>query len=98
MLGGFWVSGKEVARSTSRHGFLHATWPLNCDVWYKDNCINLLFYFQGSHIQINPKGIVAIGPDIDYSVPHDRATRLHNVYIHVYECLIVCIHYTRIIK
>ena len=26
-----------------------------------------------SHTTINPTGIVPIGPDVDYAVPHDRA-------------------------
>ena len=30
---------------------------------------------QGSHLSINPHGIVAIGPDLDFNLPHDRATR-----------------------
>ena len=37
----------------------------NCDV------MNI----QESHLQINPKGIVAIGPDLDFNQPHNRATR-----------------------
>ncbi len=29
--------------------------------------------YYGSHSTINPSGIVPLGPDIDYSTPHDRA-------------------------
>lgn len=36
---------------------------------------NVCFVIQGSHEQINPSLIIPIGPDIDYSIPHDRATR-----------------------
>lgn len=30
-------------------------------------------HYYASHATINPTGIVPIGPDIDYTVPHDRA-------------------------
>ena len=30
-------------------------------------------HYYGSHTTINPTGIVPIGPDVDYSVRHDRA-------------------------
>ena len=33
------------------------------------------FFMQESHLNINPFGIVAIGPDVDFNKPHDRATR-----------------------
>lgn len=29
-------------------------------------------HYYGSHESVNPTGIVPIGPDIDYSAPHDR--------------------------
>ena len=32
-------------------------------------------FIQESHLNINPFGIVAIGPDVDFNKPHDRATR-----------------------
>ena len=32
-------------------------------------------FIQESHLNINPCGIVAIGPDVDFNKPHDRATR-----------------------
>jgi putative glutathione S-transferase len=31
-------------------------------------------HYYGSHQTINPSGIVPIGPDLDWSLPHDRAT------------------------
>ncbi|XP_070554823.1 glutathionyl-hydroquinone reductase YqjG-like isoform X2 [Ptychodera flava] len=29
-------------------------------------------HYQQSHLSVNPSGIVAIGPDIDFNAPHDR--------------------------
>ncbi|HEV2574892.1 MAG TPA: glutathione S-transferase family protein [Beijerinckiaceae bacterium] len=29
-------------------------------------------HYYGSHLQVNPTGIVPIGPDIDFAAPHDR--------------------------
>ena len=34
-------------------------------------------YMQESHTSINPHGIVAIGPELDFSAPHDRATKFN---------------------
>jgi putative glutathione S-transferase len=31
--------------------------------------------YQGKSVDRNPHGIVAIGPDIDFKAPHDRATK-----------------------
>ena len=31
-------------------------------------------HYQESHRQINPRGIVAIGPDIDFNLPQERMT------------------------
>ena len=47
----------------------------------KFNCVFVIMYICGcvciqeSHTGINPHGIVAIGPDLDFTAPHDRATR-----------------------
>jgi putative glutathione S-transferase len=30
-------------------------------------------HYYGSHLNVNPTGIVPIGPDIDFTAPHDRA-------------------------
>jgi putative glutathione S-transferase len=32
-------------------------------------------HYYGSHRHINPTGIVPLGPELDFSVPHDRASR-----------------------
>jgi putative glutathione S-transferase len=29
-------------------------------------------HYYGSHKQINPSGIVPLGPQLDFSAPHDR--------------------------
>ena len=29
-------------------------------------------HYYGSHKQINPSGIVPLGPELDFSAPHDR--------------------------
>ncbi|CAI8051193.1 Glutathionyl-hydroquinone reductase YqjG [Geodia barretti] len=39
------------------------------------NFLHIEHHYQGSHTSINPHGIVAIGPDIDFTTPHDRDTR-----------------------
>ena len=30
-------------------------------------------HYYGSHDTINPTGVIPVGPDIDYTLPHDRA-------------------------
>ncbi len=44
--------------------------PVKCSIV---SCF--LFHYQESHLQINPHGIVAIGPDIDFNAPHNRDTK-----------------------
>jgi putative glutathione S-transferase len=39
------------------------------------NLTHIEHHYQRSHTSINPHGIVAIGPDLDFTAPHDRATR-----------------------
>jgi putative glutathione S-transferase len=39
------------------------------------NFLHIERHYQESHTSINPHGIVAIGPDLDFTAPHDRATR-----------------------
>eukprot|EP01147_Barroeca_monosierra_P000859 gene860-4131_t len=34
-------------------------------------------HYFGSHLKINPTGIVAAGPRIEFTLPHDRAERWH---------------------
>lgn len=34
--------------------------------------INTIFFIQENHLNINPYGIVSIGPDIDFVAPHGR--------------------------
>uniref|UniRef100_A0A1X7TLZ6 GST C-terminal domain-containing protein n=1 Tax=Amphimedon queenslandica TaxID=400682 RepID=A0A1X7TLZ6_AMPQE len=41
------------------------------------NRYHIEHHYQESHLQINPHAIVAIGPDIDYTTPHDRATKFN---------------------
>ena len=36
------------------------------------------FPLQGSHVNINPHGIVAIGPELNFSAPHNRASKFGN--------------------
>ena len=33
---------------------------------------DLIVLFQQSHLKINPNGIVAIGPDLEFNKPHGR--------------------------
>lgn len=53
-------------------------WGYTCDLYQQrgvSDTVNLDFikkHYYGSHATINPPGIVPIGPDIDYSAPHDR--------------------------
>ena len=49
-------------------------YTVQCKLMTSSGIINFL-NLQASHSQINPSGIVAIGPDIDFNLPHDRATR-----------------------
>lgn len=44
-----------------------------CEAFYYTHI--LCTYLQESHTSINPHGIVAIGPDLDFMAPHDRATK-----------------------
>lgn len=37
------------------------------------NLTHIKRHYYGSHATINPTGIVPLGPEIDYSLPHDRA-------------------------
>jgi putative glutathione S-transferase len=37
------------------------------------NLTHIKLHYYGSHATINPTGIVPLGPEIDYSLPHDRA-------------------------
>ena len=37
------------------------------------NLTHIKRHYYGSHSPINPTGIVPLGPEIDYSAPHDRA-------------------------
>jgi putative glutathione S-transferase len=34
---------------------------------------HIKWHYFGSHKTINPPGIVPVGPEIDFSEPHDRA-------------------------
>jgi len=36
------------------------------------NMLHIKAHYYGSHRTINPTGIVPLGPEIDYAVPHDR--------------------------
>jgi putative glutathione S-transferase len=54
-------------------------WGYTCDLYQQPgiaDTVDVEFtkaHYYGSHETINPHLIVPIGPDIDYSVPHDRA-------------------------
>ncbi len=37
------------------------------------NLIHIKRHYYGSHSTVNPTGVVPLGPEIDYSLPHDRA-------------------------
>ena len=37
------------------------------------NLLHIKAHYYGSHRTINPTGIVPVGPELDYSAPHDRA-------------------------
>ena len=37
------------------------------------NLTHIKRHYYGSHAAVNPTGIVPLGPEIDYSLPHDRA-------------------------
>ncbi|MCB1471104.1 MAG: glutathione S-transferase family protein [Rhizobiaceae bacterium] len=37
------------------------------------NLLHIKHHYYGSHPTINPTGIVPVGPEIDFSLPHDRA-------------------------
>lgn len=53
-------------------------WPYTCDLYQTrgiPDTIDIEFakkHYYGSHASINPTGIVPIGPEIDYTVPHHR--------------------------
>jgi putative glutathione S-transferase len=36
------------------------------------NLLHIKGHYYGSHKTINPTGIVPVGPEIDYTAPHDR--------------------------
>jgi len=36
------------------------------------NLKHIKAHYYGSHKGINPSGIIPVGPEIDYTVPHDR--------------------------
>ena len=58
-------------------------WGYTCDLYQQPGIAETVdipyikAHYYGSHESINPHRIVPVGPDIDYSVPHDRA-RLGN--------------------
>ncbi|MBN9243499.1 MAG: glutathione S-transferase family protein [Mesorhizobium sp.] len=37
------------------------------------NLLHIKAHYYGSHKTINPTGVVPVGPELDYSAPHDRA-------------------------
>lgn len=37
------------------------------------NMMHIKHHYYGSHLSVNPTGIVPLGPKIDFGVPHDRA-------------------------
>ena len=37
------------------------------------NLHHIKHHYYGSHRTVNPTGIVPVGPEIDYALPHDRA-------------------------
>jgi putative glutathione S-transferase len=37
------------------------------------NMAHIKRHYYGSHRHINPTGIVAVGPELDFGGPHDRA-------------------------
>ncbi len=58
-------------------------WGYTCDLYQQpgiSETVDIRYiqaHYYGSHESINPHRILPVGPDIDYSVPHDRA-RLGN--------------------
>lgn len=58
-------------------------WGYTCDLYQQPGIAETVdipyiqAHYYGSHESINPHRILPVGPDIDYSVPHDRA-RLGN--------------------
>ena len=40
-------------------------------------CLSVCVYMQESQTSVNPHGIVAIGPELDFSAPHNRATKFN---------------------
>ncbi len=58
-------------------------WGYTCDLYQQPGIAETVdipyiqAHYYGSHESINPHRIIPVGPDIDYSVPHDRA-RLRN--------------------
>ena len=58
-------------------------WGYTCDLYQQPGIAETVdipytkAHYYGSHESINPHRIVPVGPDIDYSAPHDRA-RLGN--------------------
>ena len=58
-------------------------WGYTCDLYQQpgiSQTVDIRYiqaHYYGSHESINPHRILPVGPDIDYSIPHDRA-RLGN--------------------
>ena len=54
-------------------------WGYTCDLYQQPGIAETVdipyiqAHYYGSHESINPHRILPVGPDIDYSVPHDRA-------------------------
>lgn len=59
-------------------------WPYLRDLYQQPkiastvNFNHIKKHYYGSHRNINPTGIVPVGPDIDFSAPHDRGSRNRN--------------------
>ncbi len=54
-------------------------WNYTCDLFQVPgvagtvNMHHIKWHYYGSHASINPTGVVPVGPEIDYAMPHDRA-------------------------
>ena len=57
----------DTCETSTRHQGLER--PLTSSI------LNTMHYQLESHCQINPHGTVAIGPNIDFNIPHGKATR-----------------------
>ncbi|XP_077979727.1 glutathionyl-hydroquinone reductase YqjG-like isoform X2 [Glandiceps talaboti] len=70
-VGHFKCNKKRIMDYPTIWGYVRDIYQTSC-VAETVNQEHIQKHYQQSHIQINPFGIVAIGPELDYNAPHDR--------------------------